>query len=265
MDYQTKWLSKTPDVPGSKDWDASQTRIATFLTLYDLSSSTSSISSSPGMLHFINTHYDDQGRKSREHASWIIREEALKWIKKQSKHDVPLDGKQDDESLVIWMGDFNADPVEKKEKGYRAAVSKSPLPSSLPGLYFLNSHNELLTRNKKDTSKQPDIGIRQSAPYGPKGTYTGFTRPGCEDDQEIDFILLASTQEDDEKKSAAHNDDETERENKEEPIKFPVRGSWTVTRHVTVDNVIPGKGDVSGWIGRWSDHRAVMVELVQEV
>lgn len=40
-----------------------------------------------------------------------------------------------------------------------------------------------------------------------------------------------------------------------------IKGEWEVKRHTVVDNLIAGKGDMSGWTGRWSDHRAVFVEI----
>lgn len=33
------------------------------------------------------------------------------------------------------------------------------------------------------------------------------------------------------------------------------RGGWEVARYACVDNFV--EGDADGWVGRWSDHRAV--------
>jgi len=38
------------------------------------------------------------------------------------------------------------------------------------------------------------------------------------------------------------------------------RGGWEVVRYGSIDNWIE-EGDVDGWTGRWSDHRAVRVTI----
>jgi hypothetical protein len=42
---------------------------------------------------------------------------------------------------------------------------------------------------------------------------------------------------------------------------LPTRGGLVPTKYVVVDNLLAGRGDIVGWTGRWSDHRAVMVEI----
>ena len=37
------------------------------------------------------------------------------------------------------------------------------------------------------------------------------------------------------------------------------RGGWKVAKYACVDNFVDG--DSVGWVGRWSDHRAVRVVL----
>ncbi|HTN75956.1 MAG TPA: endonuclease/exonuclease/phosphatase family protein [Pirellulaceae bacterium] len=51
------WLSETPDVPGSKSWDTSITRMVTWLKLKD--------KTNDQVLLFANTHFDHQGVKAR--------------------------------------------------------------------------------------------------------------------------------------------------------------------------------------------------------
>ena len=100
-----------------------QTRIATFLTLRDRS-----VPTSPGMdsslntsdssstdlsgrntIHIVNTHYDDQGKKSRGWASWLIRVMAEDWVKSGAERDGGEEGVTHDD-LIIWMGDFSRFP-----------------------------------------------------------------------------------------------------------------------------------------------------------
>jgi len=38
------------------------------------------------------------------------------------------------------------------------------------------------------------------------------------------------------------------------------RGGWRTARYACIDNWVE-EGDVDGWVGRWSDHRAVRVVL----
>lgn len=97
-----------------------QTRIATFVTLRDRRTSASSDldallnkpnSSSTNLdrrntIHIVNTHYDDQGKKSRGWASWLIRVMIDDWVKSGTERDGGEEGVSDDD-LVIWMGDFS--------------------------------------------------------------------------------------------------------------------------------------------------------------
>ncbi|KAG7561964.1 hypothetical protein FFLO_02604 [Filobasidium floriforme] len=231
ISWGTKWLSKHPDEPGSKDWDAAQTRIATFLTLYD-KSSTSTTRTASDLIHLVNTHYDDQGKKSRGRASWIIRELMNGWVR---MIEAELDTEKAGETE---RGARDAPTDDPREEGYTHAISRDPLPHSKgDDMYFLDTRLILNRRQNKHTKG------RMSAPYGHKGTYTGFTHPGCEVDDPIDLVLLAK----DENLMGVHAED--------------IRGGWEVERYGVIDNVIGGKGDETGWVGRWSDHRAVGVEL----
>ncbi|MCU0721253.1 MAG: endonuclease/exonuclease/phosphatase family protein [Pirellula sp.] len=83
------WLSKTPDVPGSKDWDAAITRMATWVVLKD-------IKSGKEYLH-INTHFDHVGKKARQESARIITDKA-----KSLFRNLP----------AILTGDFNCPPTD---------------------------------------------------------------------------------------------------------------------------------------------------------
>ena len=61
------WLSETPDVPGSKSWDSSLPRMATWVKLRDRKA--------PGgkPVLFLNTHFDHRGRQARVESARLIR------------------------------------------------------------------------------------------------------------------------------------------------------------------------------------------------
>jgi len=61
------WLSKTPDVPGSKSWDSSLTRIVTWLKLRD------KLHPRARPLVFFNTHFDHIGREARLRSAELLR------------------------------------------------------------------------------------------------------------------------------------------------------------------------------------------------
>lgn len=60
----TFWLSETPEVPGSKGWDAAITRIATWGRFQDRRSGARFV--------FLNTHFDHMGQQAREHSARLI-------------------------------------------------------------------------------------------------------------------------------------------------------------------------------------------------
>ena len=68
LDWGSFWLSKTPDVPGSKDWDASIERIATWSKFLDKKSGKK--------FFYINTHFDHKGPESRTMAAKILLDKA---------------------------------------------------------------------------------------------------------------------------------------------------------------------------------------------
>src|SRR5690606_10315149 len=82
------WLSETPDVPGSKSWDSSLPRMATWVRLRDRQAA-----GETRELWFINTHFDHRGETARREAALIIR----RWIE-----NLP------ESAAVILTGDFNA-------------------------------------------------------------------------------------------------------------------------------------------------------------
>jgi endonuclease/exonuclease/phosphatase family metal-dependent hydrolase len=84
----TFWLSETPDVVGSKSWDAAITRVATYGIFTDKHSGTK--------LFVINTHFDHMGEQARQNSAKLL-------IQKINELSEGLP--------VILTGDFNTPDV----------------------------------------------------------------------------------------------------------------------------------------------------------
>ena len=96
----TKWLSETPDVPGSKSWDAAITRIVTQARFYDKETKSEMV--------VFNTHFDHMGLEARQHSAELL----LKLIgAARSVSETP----------IIVTGDFNS---ERSEKTYETMLLK---------------------------------------------------------------------------------------------------------------------------------------------
>ena len=89
----TFWLSLTPEVPGSKGWDANITRISTWAKFQD--------KANKKIFFVFNTHFDHIGQEARR--------ESAKLLKQKVK---AIAGK----NPVIITGDFNAKPSEEPIK-----------------------------------------------------------------------------------------------------------------------------------------------------
>jgi len=81
----TFWLSETPDVVGSKGWDAALPRVCSWVELRDRQNDNRTI-------YFFNTHFDHKGPKAREESAKLMREKI-----KEIAGDNP----------VVITGDFN--------------------------------------------------------------------------------------------------------------------------------------------------------------
>lgn len=90
LQTQTFWLSLTPDVPGSKSWDAAITRIVTWARFRDKKT---------GKEFFaFNTHFDHIGREARKESARLLLQQVHK-----------IAGIMP----VIITGDFNAKPSDE--------------------------------------------------------------------------------------------------------------------------------------------------------
>lgn len=97
------WLSETPNVPGTKSWDSSLPRMATWTKFWHFETEQ--------YFYYLNTHFDHRGPVARKEAARIISEQ-LETIA--------------DKSPVIITGDFNAkgdtgDPWKEITKTFQDA------------------------------------------------------------------------------------------------------------------------------------------------
>lgn len=98
LEHGTQWLSETPDVIGSKGWDAALPRIFTWGKFKN--------NTNGEIFYFINTHFDHRGKLARLQSSTLL----------MSKVNELTDGK----SAIIITGDFN---YTKDSDGYRIMTS----------------------------------------------------------------------------------------------------------------------------------------------
>ncbi|WP_406698060.1 endonuclease/exonuclease/phosphatase family protein [Singulisphaera sp. Ch08] len=81
------WLSETPDVVGSKGWDTSLPRMATWVKLRDKTNPAAS------PIAFFNTHFDHRGPKARLESARLLRKKI---------------GELGEGCRVVVTGDFNS-------------------------------------------------------------------------------------------------------------------------------------------------------------
>ncbi|HEX5167676.1 MAG TPA: endonuclease/exonuclease/phosphatase family protein [Cyclobacteriaceae bacterium] len=111
----TFWLSETPEVPGSKSWDAAITRVASWAKLIDTN------------LHkeflIANTHFDHIGKEARKNSAQLIKDK------------IGIIGKN---LPTILTGDFNC---TRKDPPYEVLMKPGglklidPAPSPPPGTF----------------------------------------------------------------------------------------------------------------------------------
>lgn len=110
LDSGTFWLSETPEVVGSKSWDSSLPRIATWAKLKDRR---------PGqMLLFCNTHFDHRGPEARLQSARLLQERLPKLA---------------DGAPIIVTGDFNCNEDSQPYK----VLTK---PEAGQGVAFVDSY-----------------------------------------------------------------------------------------------------------------------------
>jgi endonuclease/exonuclease/phosphatase family metal-dependent hydrolase len=115
LNQNTFWLSETPEVPGSKSWDAAITRVASWGTFKDLKSNKEFL--------MINTHFDHIGKEARKNSAALLKQKASAIAK-----NFPL----------IITGDFNC---TRKDAPYATIMSPTgiklidPAPQNPPGTF----------------------------------------------------------------------------------------------------------------------------------
>lgn len=100
------WYSETPDTAGSKGWDTSLPRMATWVKLKDKKAD-----GKP--LLFVNTHFDHMGKVARVEAAKMLRERLAKL---------------GDGGSLILTGDFNSGEGSEPYKALFAAKEKDESP-----------------------------------------------------------------------------------------------------------------------------------------
>jgi len=115
LQQNTFWLSKTPDVASSKDWDAAITRVASWGILKDNKTKTEFL--------MMNTHFDHIGKEARTNSATLLKQKAIELGK-----NLP----------VILTGDFNC---LRDEPPYAAIMNPEgiqftdPLPGNPIGTF----------------------------------------------------------------------------------------------------------------------------------
>ena len=115
VNQNTFWLSETPEVPGSKNWDAAITRVASWGTFKDLKSNKDFL--------MINTHFDHIGVEARKNSAALLKQKAQEIAK-----DLPL----------VITGDFNC---TRQDAPYATIMDPDgvklidPAPKNAPGTF----------------------------------------------------------------------------------------------------------------------------------
>lgn len=107
ISQKTSWLSETPDIPGSKSWDAAITRVVTRGRFHDKKTGKEFLC--------FNTHFDHIGKEARKNSSSII----LQLIASERGPNIP----------IIVTGDFNSEP---EEAAYQVMANSSVVVDARP-------------------------------------------------------------------------------------------------------------------------------------
>lgn len=99
LKQNTFWLSETPEVPGSKSWDAAITRVVTFAVFKEISTSK--------LFIYANTHFDHIGKEARKNSASII-----KVYLKGFMSGFTFDAFEKEIPFII-SGDFNSEPTDE--------------------------------------------------------------------------------------------------------------------------------------------------------
>jgi len=140
------WLSETPDKPGSKSWDTSLTRMATWVKLRDRTQAKAK------PIVFFNTHFDHRGEQARLESARLLRRR------------VAEAGKT---ARVIVTGDFNAGEDSEPYKAFFGAGDGKPSP--VRDVYRL-------TYPARETNEGTFSSFKAGAIAGPRIDWIGVSR-----------------------------------------------------------------------------------------
>jgi endonuclease/exonuclease/phosphatase family metal-dependent hydrolase len=130
----TFWLSETPEVAGSKAWDADLTRICTWARLKDKKTGKTFV--------FANTHFDHRGKVARVKSAELLARKLP-----ELSQGAP----------VILTGDFN---TTEDDKPYKALVKAGADPGAVK---LVDGYREV----------HPDRATDEASFHGFKGTVAG--------------------------------------------------------------------------------------------
>lgn len=139
------WLSETPAIPGSKSWDTSLTRMASWVKLRD------KLQPKAKPLMFFNTHFDHRGEQARVESAKLIRrkvEEAAKTCR------------------IIVTGDFNAG---EDSQPYQAFFAAADGKSSLVRDVYRTAHP------KREANEGTFSAFKADATSGPRIDWIGVS------------------------------------------------------------------------------------------
>ncbi len=141
------WLSETPDKPGSKSWDTSLTRMATWVRLRDRRQPRAK------PLVFFNTHFDHRGEQARLESARLLRRRAAAAIAAGDR--------------IIVTGDFNAG---EESAPYRAFFDLDEnVPSPLRDVYRV-------LHPTRAANEGTFSGFKAEAVTGPRIDWIGVSR-----------------------------------------------------------------------------------------
>src|SRR5687768_1518587 len=113
-EQNTFWLSETPDVAGSKSWDAAITRVATWAKFRDKKSRREFV--------LINTHFDHIGNEARKQSAVLLKNRLSEF------NELP----------AVITGDFNCtrlEPPYQTMMNPSGLILTDPAPKDPPGTF----------------------------------------------------------------------------------------------------------------------------------
>ncbi|RMF42979.1 MAG: endonuclease/exonuclease/phosphatase family protein [Planctomycetota bacterium] len=158
LERGTFWLSPTPDVPGSRGWDAALPRIASWIRAQPIDGGPE--------FYFVNTHFDHRGSAARENSARLLR----RWVTERAGR-----------APVIVTGDFNATEHDAPIRTLlgdgsplRDARKLSPLPDPGPNSTW-NGFRQIVDGRRIDfifvTDRVTVLEFRTLDPRTPDGRF----------------------------------------------------------------------------------------------